>query len=217
MDWQQVSVSLIEHVQWVFSGIGVLLIGAIFQKLQYLAKLLGQLIKKNDKIVVHEEFPFAEIKYKILHARTRILILDSWLARPDALPEVLKVPATNNVEIRILFLGGEGAEKILCQRMNDLDSRVKSPLEMSDLAVQQVINWPIDLRRKINIHRFVAQPPFVIYLIDDTIYMGLFWHTKISTLGPFMQIGEPSILFSNIVETFDKIWEKKSTKYPIDS
>lgn len=207
-----------ENTQWMFSGIGVLVLGA-FMRFSSRQFQLGRELIQGKKLVVvdHDTFPITEIKEKVRFARHQVLILDSWLARPDALPEVLKDAASRNVHIKILVLGGEGADIILQQRMQDLDSKIRYPSDFSDQVVKQINEWPDKLRSKIYIHSFCAQPPFVMYLIDDCVYLGLFWHTKISTMGPFLQINEPSKVFDHIVETFNKIWEDNSVEYKLKS
>lgn len=200
-----------ETIPWMFSGIGIVAAGFFFRQTQRLRQILFQ---RNAVSVVHNSFPIDEIKRKIASAKQRVLILDSWLARPDAIPDALKESLSRNpLDVKILVLGGQGANEILKNRMHDLESKIRYPSDMSDQVIHQISEWPTDLRRKIHIHSFCATPPFAMYLIDNCVYLGIFWHTKISSMGPFLQIVEGSILFEHIVETFFKIWDKRSVDY----
>lgn len=199
-----------ETIPWMFSGVGIVACGYFFRQTQRLSRII---LQRNTVSFVHDTFPIDEIKGKIASAKHRVLILDSWLARPDALPDALKLSVSRNVDVKILVLGGEGANEILKRRMHDLDSRIRFPSDSSDQVIQQISEWPADLRRKILIHSFCAQPPFSMYLIDNCLYLGIFWHTKISSMGPFLQVVEGSTLFDHIVETFFKIWDKRSVDY----
>lgn len=56
-------------------------------------------------------------------------------------------------------------------------------------------------------------PPFGLYMVDNWLAIGFYWHGRAASIGPYLEISKQSSTFGeHVVETFNEIWDSKTTE-----
>ncbi|MCQ8130529.1 hypothetical protein [Methylomonas rivi] len=146
------------------------------------------------------------------NAKERIWILDSWIGRPDFIPNPSNLHKANKgVEVKILILGPE-SKNLLDIRLEAV-GKPKSNGYNSD-QIPTIIKRCNELEWQCDIRTFKSLPPFNLIIIDDYIFIGLYWADKISSEGPFLEIIDyNSIIYKESIEMFENMFRDASSYF----
>lgn len=165
-------------------------------------------IEKRSGITHHSDLPRQLIQALIPKAQKRIWILDSWLARTEVFPQPTRATrstANKNVSVKVLVLGGKDGDAILAHRLKELGKPNANNFSDQELASIQsrsaAYGW------KAQIRTFSTLPPFNLIVIDNQMFIGLYWHKQTSSNGPFIEVvDQNSRMFSEAEATFDSLY-----------
>lgn len=149
------------------------------------------------------------ILQRIRNAKQHIRILDAWLARPEDICLAIRESSVPGRTASFLYVDPIDSNSILQQRFKDLGQDVADASARCAAALRDLKG----LRHYgVEVRTFRALPPFHLCWIDNAMFIGLFWHTRLSSQGPFLadvNLGTP--LFRLAAETYDKLWNSGST------
>lgn len=144
---------------------------------------------------------------KIKNANTQIIILQTWLKALNPISENMIEAANRGVKIRILILDPEC--DMARQRSVELGlewntSRPKALFEGVQSAFKKN-----KIEDKIKVKTFEKIPPFSMYLVDDWISTGFYWHGRGSVSNPMLELNgiDKSKLGWYFIDTFEEIWK----------
>lgn len=188
--------------------LGLLAVSALVSR-HRIEQLPKKLMKNSESgLIIHTALPSETIEQKFAEARGEIWILDTWFARPDAIPATLLAAAKKGVRVRILFLDKDAKTPILKLRMKDLGYTPSAATQTSRDTLQRIINQTSNAALPIEIKLYQALPPFNLYRVDDLMYLGFFWYKKFSYQGAFLEVKSISSAFAvDIKDTFNRLWE----------
>ncbi|MBT7070197.1 MAG: hypothetical protein HN975_04825 [Anaerolineae bacterium] len=184
---------------------------------------IGELDKKIEKLEadipnreisifglngIHEDQSNDYIDQNFRNAKDEICILETWI--PGVLPlrsefiEAVKL----GTKARILIMDIDA--EIALQRLDDQDfpqstARPRAAFEMLKATIEknELQNHEFEVRF------YKALPPFSLYMADEWMMMGIFWHNRSSIEGPHFEIHGKSSKFGRyVLDTYNKMWDK---------
>lgn len=155
---------------------------------------------------IHKNQPNEYIDQKFRNAKNEICILETWIPGVNPLRSAFVEAVKLGTKARILIMDVD--TEIAMQRLDDQDfprstARPRAAFEM----LKAMIDKNELQKHKIEIRFYKALPPFSLYMADDWMTVGIFWHDGSSIEGPHFEIyGSSSMLGSHISKTYEKMW-----------
>lgn len=114
--------------------------------------------------------------------------------------------AKRGAAIKVLFMDLQS--EILKQRLSDLGFSRDSTRPQTGLeTVKATINKHQLKNSNLEMRFFNTLPPFPLYIVDELLLYGAYWHGHESNAGPFIEVhGRTSKIGWSLMDTFDKIW-----------
>lgn len=156
---------------------------------------------------VYPNMPYDEFTEKIKSANTQIIILQTWLKALNPISDEMIDAANRGVKIRILILDPES--DIAKQRSVELGlewdtSRPKALFEGVQSAFKKN-----DIKDKIEVRLHKRIPPYSLYMVDDWMLVGFYWHGRGSVSNQMIEFKgiDREKMGWLFLDTFDEIWK----------
>jgi hypothetical protein len=166
-------------------------------------------IKELSKLGVQnawEKQSYNLIDQRLREARKEIYILETWIAGVTPLPAGLIASARRGVSIRILLLDPKSAmakQRLVDQQFGHSTSR---PIVAFETLQDTILKNNLQ-DHDVEVRFYDALPPFSLYMVDEWILMGFFWHNHSSIEGPHLEVfGKSSTFGWYIFDTFSNLW-----------
>ena len=179
---------------------------ALLQKIDQVN--VDQDLVKSGIVSVHPQMPYGQFEEKVKNAKREIIILQTWLKALNPISEGMIEAAARGVKIRILILNpnSEMARQRGVELGLERDSgRPKALFEGIRSAFKKH-----DLEGKVEVRMHERIPPFSLYLVDDWMMAGTYWHGRGSVSNPMLEIKglDKDKLGWYYLDTFEEIWQE---------
>jgi len=154
----------------------------------------------------HADLPLDDLDEYFRKAKVEIRILQTYILNANSISPGLIEAAKRGVAIKVLFIDLQS--DILKQRLLDLGFNRDSTRPQTGLeTVKATIEKHKLNNSHIEIRFFNALPPFPLYVVDEILLYGAYWHGHESTSGPFIEVqGRSSKIGWDLIDTFDRLW-----------
>lgn len=165
---------------------------------------------------IHETLPFDKVIKLIAESREEIRILQTWIPNVQMFEHALATAAENGAIIQILIFDPDSP--FVEQRTIDLGYSNK------EIGKESILFNIVELKRIITQHRlqnkveiktYSVLPSLQLYIADDTIFVGFFWHGTPSTLATTLEVGGANTVLANrFKREFLRVWESGAFVFP---
>jgi hypothetical protein len=157
---------------------------------------------------VYQTLPQQHIVELTSQAKKKVSILQTWIPDIQLLENSFSTAVDNGASIQILLLDPQS--EFIKQRSLDLgykDSQTGTKNVEANLAELERISVQHDIDKKLSCRVYNVLPSMHIYIIDDVIFLGFFWHGVPSKLGICLEIsGTTSHFGSQALIEFERVW-----------
>lgn len=167
---------------------------------------INQQLHESGVVDIYPSMPYRIFSEKVKSSTSQVIIFQTWLKAANPISTEMIEAAKRGVDVKILVLDPKA--DIARQRSVELGlewstSRPKALFEGIESAFKRN-----DILGKIDVRIHSRIPPFSMYMVDDWIMIGFYWHGKGSVSNKMIEFkgidsGKMGELF---LDTFEEIW-----------
>lgn len=166
----------------------------------------------NDlqEFAYYEEFSFRKLQRAIKTAKTEIKILDTFLDNWGKLKKYLEAATERNCKVRLVV--SDPSLPCIVERSRNISVFMgnKTSLHASIENIRaEIATWERADLVELRVHDCL--PSFNLFAVDESYFIGLFWHDKEAVEGPFMKVKRASFK-AYVDEHFESIWKYAATR-----
>lgn len=193
------------------AALGAIAAGLLVNRHELQLALASRRLEKVEGFIdSYREFPRESFNIRCKQARSKVLVLQTYIPGPKPVPEGIVNAAKAGLPVRMLLLSPESA--IAAQRM--LDVGFKGPDRINRFLVS-VETIKKALRENglaegsVEVKFYDCLPPFSMFAADNYIFIGMFWHGAENMAAPHIELQASASAFGEeALKTFEKIWEE---------